>query len=347
MKIYINGRCLNSFLTGIANYTLELAEQFALAGHEVVLITNNRNISVKNVKIVYSSLQKLGPIYDFLLFQLESKGADVLFSPANSGPIFSLNGIKLSTIHDMSLFDRPSDLGLLNKVAIQISIKIAYYFSNILITDSLFSKKRISEILGKKKSIYVVYLGVNTKKLAILVGNKRSIKNKFVIVTNSTHHKRKNVLGLVEAIKLSKYSKDIKLFTTGVVISNLKDNFVVQKGYLKEKDLYFLIKSADIFIYPSFYEGFGLPVLEASVLGVNILTSNASSLPEIVHNKLITFNPNNIREMANKIDWLLGLSSNQRKDLIDKQKKFASQFTWKKTARNILKLINNYETKSQ
>lgn len=335
MKIFINGRNLNSIPTGISAYTYNLSYYLAQNKNYQIILLTNREIKIPRVKVKKSFLQNFGPLYDWFVFGLQAKGG-VSFSPANSGCLLSFSDLKVSTIHDVSAYDRPSDFPILNRIMIKFSTAVALKFSDIVFTDSDFSKKRIESIFGQSKKVLVDYLGVNIKEevYGLVPQVDKKIRRKdLLIVTNTTHFKRKNIKGLIQALNMSKYKSGLKLITTGIVIKDIKEDFVIQLGYLSRRELLQTIAKADLFVYPSFYEGFGLPVLEASLIGVNLLVSNAASLRELVYDNIITFDPFNPEDIVKKIDWFLGLPQGQKNNMKRLQRKFAKQFTWDKTAR--------------
>lgn len=97
---------------------------------------------------------------------------------------------------------------------------------------------------------------------------------------------------------------------------------------------------AEIFIYPSYYEGFGLPPLEAMAIGTPVITSNISSLPEIVKDGAVMVDPNNIMEITDSISQIL--DDNMLKNRLRvKSREIAGKFSWKKSAEHYLKLFNN------
>lgn len=125
--------------------------------------------------------------------------------------------------------------------------------------------------------------------------------------------------------KESRFSKDI--------------NFI---GFIDEEDKPYLYNLADVFVYPSFFEGFGLPPLDAMACGVPTIVSNNSSLPEVVGNGAITVDANNIDELGFAIRKVL--ENQELKDyLIKKGLSRAKKFDWEKTAQEFLNLFKIYE----
>jgi glycosyltransferase involved in cell wall biosynthesis len=105
--------------------------------------------------------------------------------------------------------------------------------------------------------------------------------------------------------------------------------------YLGDRQVQALYAKADVFVYPSYYEGFGLPVLEAMTLGAPVVTSNVSSLPEVAGDAALYADPHDPEELADQI-WRLIDSPTLRQDLITRGRAQAAQFSWRRTAEDTL-----------
>lgn len=108
---------------------------------------------------------------------------------------------------------------------------------------------------------------------------------------------------------------------------------LIMPGFVSNEDLSALYRLATLYVQPSFYEGFGLPLLEAMTAGCLIASSNTSSLPEIYHDKAITFNPHNLRSMEKAIKKALSLTPKEKQSQIIGAKSKAATFSWTKTAK--------------
>ncbi|OWW19979.1 glycosyltransferase family 4 protein [Noviherbaspirillum denitrificans] len=153
---------------------------------------------------------------------------------------------------------------------------------------------------------------------------------------------RKNILGLVKAFEqVAPTHPDIKLVIAGklgwdydsllqyIEASPLRDRIVLT-GYVNETEKHALLKSADLFTYVSFYEGFGLPVLEGMAAGVPSITSNISSMPEVAGNGALQVNPNNTDEIAAAMRSLLD-HPEARASLVERGHAQSRAFTWENT----------------
>jgi len=111
-------------------------------------------------------------------------------------------------------------------------------------------------------------------------------------------------------------------------------------GYVSEQEKWQLLKNADLFVLPSFYEGFGMPILEAQAAGCPVITSNISSMPEVAGDGAVLIDPKNIEQIAQIMYKII--SNNQFKnDLITKGYQNIKRFGWDKCASQTLKVLTN------
>ena len=111
-------------------------------------------------------------------------------------------------------------------------------------------------------------------------------------------------------------------------------------GYITEKEKDFLYKNTSAVVFPSHYEGFGIPVLEAMAYGVPVITTKISSLPEVGgENAFYADDPNNFKEIGNKMVEVSELTVSQRESLDEKEKKWVKKFSWDKCAKRTVEEI--------
>ncbi len=235
---------------------------------------------------------------------------------------------------------------------IPISIKL----SKGVITISNFIAKEIIEKKLRTKPCFPILLAPG--KIELLKNESISqyiqdlSKDKYIFsVTTSMPHK--NLIVLLKAFKnlVSKNKFDGKLIISGqlkgdfklntldfININNLKDK-VILTGFVSESEKQLLYKCSLMVVYPSLYEGFGLPILEAMFFDTPVIASNAASIPEVGGNACLYFNPKSVQELEDKI---LLISSN---DIIKNQLIFdgrlqLNKFSWKKTAQETIDVYN-------
>ncbi|MFP4486779.1 MAG: glycosyltransferase family 4 protein [Campylobacterales bacterium] len=209
-----------------------------------------------------------------------------------------------------------------------------------IITISEYSKSEIEKHYPKSKGkIEVLLLGYhkNFQKL-------KDVKKKNQILYVGSMNNRKNFIGAIKAFKL--LNDDRYKF---MIIGNFSDNFVVdeQSRLLIEKsrqdiniefrsnvnddELIKIYNESKLFLFPSFYEGFGLPVLEAMACGTPVVCSNETSLPEVGGDAVVYCNPYSIEDIKQKIEMVIN-DEKLQKDMIQKGLERAKEFSWEKCA---------------
>ncbi|MEK7160387.1 MAG: glycosyltransferase family 1 protein [Patescibacteria group bacterium] len=185
------------------------------------------------------------------------------------------------------------------------------------------------------------------------IRKKYNLPNRFILFL-STVEPRKNITGLIEAFELAYSSLPIphslviagnagwndKKIYTKALSSSLRNN-IEFIGYVEAKDKPALYSMSELFVYPSFYEGFGFPVLEAMACGAPVITSNLSSLPEIAENAAYLVNPNRPAEISQAIIKML-TDENLRKHFKKMGLEQAKKFSWESAAKKFLQLIKNH-----
>ena len=230
------------------------------------------------------------------------------------------------------------------------SIKMACRWSERIIAVSKNTKKDLIELYKiPEDKIEVIYEGVS-KNFQFPISNFQSNLNdkisnyKPYLLFIGRLEKRKNVKGIIEAYEILKEKYDIPHSLVlagspgyGYDIIKLKiDNSlkIIKLGYIEESEKNKLIANADMFLFPTFYEGFGLPVLEAQTLGVPVVTSNVSSLPEVGGESVAYCNPQEPMSIAAAIHKIIKDES-YKEFLIKKGYENVKRFDWKKCAEEI------------
>ena len=281
--------------------------------------------------------------------------ADVVVEPSHFGPFNLPKHIKRVTVlHDLTpflspdyhvfssrVFHRLLMPGILRRADHVITVSehtrhdmvVRFPFTEkkstaiLLGRDELFIPKNDKSVLEKYgiRQPYFLYVGTlePRKNLNVLVDayntfRQRSGLNRQLVLVGKKGWKIDNLL---EKIRQSPYQKDIIL-----------------TGYVAREELPVLYTMSEIFVYPSLYEGFGLPVLEAMSCGARVITSEVSSLPEVGGDAVMYFDPNSANQLANLI-LQLSFDAPLLKILSEKSLVQAQQFSWKKTARETLAVL--------
>lgn len=230
--------------------------------------------------------------------------------------------------------------------------------SRNIITVSSYVKKDLTDIWSiTPEKVEVTYEGVDenllkiintiTKKETDQVLKKFNVKSPFIFyVGNAYPHK--NVEGLIKAfLEVRKNCQYLQLVLAGhdhYFWKRIKKEYqhkdIIYTGQITDREMVAFYKSAKAYVFPSFEEGFGIPLLEAFACSCPVASSNRASLPEIGKDAAIYFDPDNLEDIKEKILMIL---NDQRldKDLVEKGKKRAKQFSWKKLAEQTLNIYQN------
>jgi glycosyltransferase involved in cell wall biosynthesis len=261
------------------------------------------------------------------------------------------------TIHDLTDL-RVKKYGLLRTAYRSLVNLIAAHVADHVVTVSENSKRDIVRLLHIPESkVSVVYNGVSEdfhpldhKECKDYLASTYSITGEFLLAPGGLS-RNKNVPGLLAAMRLLKQKGRLeKLVLLGdtedreakYVASDLHqaklDGTVVLPGFVPREDLPAFYNAALLVAYPTLYEGFGMPVLEAMACGTPVVTSNNSSLPEVAGDAALLVNPRSPEEIADAIQRLLR-DETLRADLSTRGLLRARQFTWEQTARKTLGLL--------
>ena len=162
---------------------------------------------------------------------------------------------------------------------------------------------------------------------------------------------RKNIEGIVDAFEIlkEKYKISHRLILVGKygfggekikekVYSSAYKNDIILTGYVSDEDKFYLMANADAFLFPTFYEGFGLPILEAQSVGTPVITSNISSMPEVANESAVLVDPKDSSAIAEAAYKLISDES-YKDDIIEKGYQNIKRFSWEKCAREVADII--------
>ena len=341
-------RMINS--SGIGTYIRALipavCEKF-----ETTLLTDDE-ITLKSYKGKFKVMQFNSPIYSvseqFRYLSLPS--ADMLFSPHYNVPFFPVRAKKrVVTIHDVYHLAFYHQLSQAQKIYAKFMINRAVQLSDAIITVSEFSKREIIKFTGcPQNKITVIHNGI---KQTAVYKNIQSIKQKYglpqkyiLFVGNVKPHK--NLQLLLRAYLL--LEPDIRS-SYKIVIAGKKDGFItgdnrimdlitssqltsdiVFTGYIDDEDMDSLYAEASLFVFPSLYEGFGLPPLEAMLNNCPVTVSAIESLTEICGDAALYFNPMDAQGLASNIESVLK-DAQLGLNLIQKGNQRIKEFTWERS----------------
>ncbi|WP_338873217.1 glycosyltransferase family 1 protein [Spirosoma sp. SC4-14] len=299
------------------------------------------------------------PIYSireqFMLFKKIPR-CDILWSPHYNIPLLYVNAKKrVVTIPDIFHLVSKSTYSFEKRIYAEYVLKNAVKKSDIVTTISTFSRGEILEkVCSDPQKVIAIPLGVDSNYFnpnsSLLHENKviqnYSLPDKYLLfVGNVKPHK--NLLNLLKAFqKIAISQKDVHVLIVGKkegfitgdkeVFKFLNENADISKrvlftGYVKSEDLPIIYKLASLFVFPSLYEGFGLPPLEAMACGCPVVASNAASIPETCGDAAYYIDPTNIDSIAEGILDVLGNSTTYN-NLIKKGYKRVKLYKWHESA---------------
>jgi len=346
--IYINGRFLDQPITGVQRYSYELFNALdpQLDGYidwidaALCCLTSKKTTHQPDWKNIPT--QKRGRMSGNLWEQIDLPllvGPRLLFSPGNIAPYLGRN--QVVTIHDASVFATPYAYSFPFRLKYTTIINRLGRTSLKILTDSEFSKFELNRYCKiPLEKIEVIYLGGNH---IVRHPPDESIYTRFqfgerpfflAVGSNSLH---KNFATALQAFSNAGF-KDVDFVITGGDFSKvfresndrLPEN-VIKTGYISDQELRALYNRAVGLVYPSFYEGFGLPPLEAMTCGCPVICSNAASLPEVYGDAALSCDPHDTSSFTKHMKALLADSS-LREELREKGLRRSGQFTWEVTA---------------
>lgn len=341
--------------SGIGTYLRNLISQLpGISKNEYVLFGNSQKLARYGLPVVEANFSVYGLKEQMLFPKVLSKAKlDLLHCPHYAVPIGYSRKMAV-TIHDLIhwLFPRyvRSRFGF---IYARFMLKHAANKATRIIAVSENTKSDIVKILSiPRDKIRVVYNGVEEKfRPSLEVGDRmKRAYGKYVLYTGLIKP-HKNIIGLINAFYRLKKDAGIehRLILIGEEkqpygkqVRKMIENLCLQKevlllGNICSEELIGFYNGADVFVLPSFYEGFGLPPLEAMACGCPVVTSNNSSLPETVGDAGIMVDAHNIDSLAGAIHSLLSNES-LRQRMIKKGLERVRLFSWEKTARETLKV---------
>lgn len=313
----------HSIYTGIENYTKYILKN----------ISDKTDINIQKPTTTNRYLAHL-----WTHFILPFKSGDILYCPANIAPIFVPKNKKLIiTIHDVAFLTYKKSFSKFFYLYYSSLIPFNIKRADEIITVSTASKKEIIKFFPyANNKITVIPLGID-KKYKI----KKDLKKKKQILYVGSINERKNIIGVIESFEKLPKELDYTLVLIGnffniFSLSNKmkktlarakKNSKITFKQGLDDESLIYEYNISSIFILPSFYEGFGLPLLEAMACGTPIITSRISSMPEVCGDAALYVNPYDIEEISNKLKMLID-DKDLQEELVQKGLEKIKGYTW-------------------
>ena len=368
----INGSMLDERPTGVGQCTLHIVNQLAVMDNGdqdryVVFSPNDTHLSEKIRCIKLPALlqsSKFGKVaalsrflWNTFVYPFSASNCSLLLSTTSHGSFFHRN--QIITIHDL-LSLRFDNISAHQRVYFRRILPLIISRSKGVIAVSENTKNEIVRLLNcPEEKITVIHNGYDPVRFHAenlptgTMHDKYGVKNYILAVGPTYQHKNFERLlnayasldvtlrdkhPLVIAGGLEPYLSELKALTAKLGIGD-KVRFL---GYVPQEDMPPLYREATLFIFPSLYEGFGLPLLEAMASGCPVVSSHTSSMPEVCGDAARYADPLDTEDIRKAMDEVLS-SPGLRKELIEKGLRRCRLFTWEATAKSYRDLITHYE----
>ncbi len=359
MRIGINGRFLVAKRTGVQRAAYNLVKTLFDIDqeNEYVLFTGEDQAEewrkYPNVTLVTSRLKVGGNLRNHLWEQIVlprlayRHKIDILHSPANMAPMF-YSGASVVHIHDLCFVVNPQWYSYTFHTAYNLAIPRLAEKATRIITNSNNSRNDLLQFYNVDASkVRLIYWAVDQTFGARDGNSNESLSESDYILYVGSLEPRKNIGNLIDAFERMR-SRNPDLKTKLVLIGGESPLFanvrvqiktyhqdVVFKGFVSDEELRQYYRQAQVVAYPSLYEGFGLPPLEAMASGAPVVTSNTSSLPEVVGNAALMVSPYDCDQLADTLAMIVR-DPLLRREMRARGYEQVKKFNWYRVARNIL-----------
>jgi glycosyltransferase involved in cell wall biosynthesis len=365
MKIGIDAsRAFQKNRTGIEEYSYQVIKHLRdhLRDQQVILYCNPAINTEPDFDLPENWKVKFlrAPIFwtqARLSLEMLFRPVDVLFVPAHTVPLIHPRNT-IVTIHGLEYEFCPGAYSFWQRFYMRLVIKNSCRWAKKIIAVSENTKKDLMRLYKvPEEKMEVIYEGIGDSNFQFSIFNFQKIFNdkifKPYLLFVGRLEERKNIIGIVEAFEIlkRKYNISQKLILAGRFgygAEGIKDkikksrykNDIILPGYISDEDKFALLKKADAFLFPTFYEGFGLPILEAQSVGTPVVTSNISSMPEVAGNSAVLVDPKDPSAIAEAAYKLISDES-YKNDIIQKGMENVKRFSWEKCAREASNLLRS------
>lgn len=366
MRIAIDARMIT--YTGIGRYTQNLIANLAKIDKKNsynILIDNECKPPDLNGNIRFHRTGYRIPVYSLreqslLPLKIAGLKPDLIHYPSFNAPFLNFSKPSVVTLHDLIYYLYPK----------ACPGRAAYHYARVMIGRAARNSntKRIITVSNFSKAEIVKHLGVGPEKVVVIhngvsdiyrpetdtgrleeVVSKYNIDGGYILYVGN-HQERKNLEGIIEAYARLMMKRDFLLVIAGKKESKKRSIYGKAQGMglgdrvrfigeVPENELPALYSAASLFVFPSFYEGFGLPPLESMACGTPVVTSNATSLPEVVGEAALKVDPGDPGELSTAMERVLS-SGDLRAELSERGIERAARFSWEEAAKKTLQVYN-------
>jgi len=377
MRIVMDFRKFDGVIGGVERGVIEITKYVARHGHQVILLCkenkfpevenifeNAPNITLIPLRVFTHAMSLRNAWMDSRTIQdiAEKAAADVIHFPYNWSFPFRMKVPTVLTIHDVIPFTFREAMGFFrNFFLYKPGIRQACRLNSMIATVSEFSKQDIvKKVRVLPDKIWVIPNGLREpskpdERIDADLDDRFGLKDGFILSVGGIHE-RKNVIRLTHAfsrlvnqrgypgklmitgsVSGAPYQVKMKKLCDAVVKETGMEKKVIFAGFMPDEELDSLLRRANFLVYPSLYEGFGIPVLEAMKVGTPVITSNLTAMPEVAGDAAVLVDPYDLEEVVSEMSKLLQ-DDKLREELGKKGMERASRYSWERTSEQYLEL---------
>lgn len=361
MKILIDGHMLGKHEGGNERYIKNLAFNLIKYSPKKYLVKIavqedyfiNQNVFPRNNLLGINYNNDFYRVFYFLPTKLNIGKYDIIHS-TYIAPYFYCSKTVI-TVHDLSFKRYPDFYSLREKVVFNYLLPASLLKAKAIIVPSQFTKNEFVKFFPKyKNKVFVVYEGadkcfsnINKNIAKKEIREKYRINSPFLLVFNSKNPK-KNINVVIKAFKkISRWWSKLKLVIIGgkdnLTIRNLDNVYFLNN--IPDRDLNFFYNGCEIFLSPSIYEGFNLPIIEALKTKAIVMASNIEVNKELYDDAIVYFNPYNDAQIEQIVKKILKTPEIIRKKIMNQYKKIADKFDWGKNTQKMLEIYQRINQK--
>ncbi len=367
MRILLDARTVGREFSGVGNYVLELVRalartdedaEFHLVVHGPTALRDaplDGRFRFLETSVSHESHPKGDLWVEWVLPRIAAeRGVEVVHGPAFLVPTRPLRAASVVTVHDLVAYQYPGTIPWKYGVYMRWLIRRVVRAATRIITDSTSVSESVRDILGARaERVDVVALGVAERfrdpgaGIVDATVRRLGLPRPYVLFVGNLEP-RKNLPGLLRAFRLVRagHPDPVHLVVAGKLAwksgplrgeldaPDLR-GLVHVTGYVAPEDLPALYAGADVFAFPSFWEGFGLPVLEAMACGTPVVAADVASVPEVCGGAAVLVDPRSPEAIAGAILTVLRDPA-RRADLVRRGRLRAAELTWERTARETM-----------
>ena len=347
--IYINGRFLTQNMTGVQRFAEEISLQIEYMRDDVILLVPDVKAIKKQSLLKRFNIEEVpglnGHLWEQItlpLYLLRRK-SPLLINLGNTAPVFYSH--QVVTHHDITYLKYPKSFPFSFRLLYRIISPLMIRNSKQVVTVSQFSRSEISsQYRCQEEKIKIIYNAVSDLFEPTKEVTSEPDKERYLLAVSSTNY-HKNFHGLIDAFSDANLDIDLKIIGDSADVFSTLDlkrnhpriHFV---GRVNDDELVKLYQYATAFVFPSFYEGFGIPPLEAQACGCPVISSNTASMPEVLGESVLYFNPESKREIINALSLIVS-DVELRAQLVEKGFKNKERFSWGESASKLNDIIRN------